>query len=81
MKTALQELIKQIDERIEKSKKFMDEQDEVGVVMTTMLIAGFMESKFFAQNLLEMEKEQLKKYYEKGKKYKKPLKDSNPIKY
>lgn len=27
----------------------------------------------------EMEKEQLKKSYEKGKKYKKPLKDSNPI--
>jgi len=30
---------------------------------------------------LEMEKEQIKKSYEKGKKYKKPLKDSNPIKY
>jgi hypothetical protein len=29
---------------------------------------------------LQMEKEQLKKSYEKGKKYKKPLKDSNPIK-
>jgi hypothetical protein len=28
---------------------------------------------------IEMEKEQLKKSYEKGKKYKKPLKDSNPI--
>jgi CRISPR/Cas system CSM-associated protein Csm2 small subunit len=28
----------------------------------------------------EMEKEQLRKSYEKGKKYKKPLKDSNPIK-
>jgi hypothetical protein len=28
---------------------------------------------------LEMEKEQLKKSYERGKKYKKPLKDSNPI--
>jgi hypothetical protein len=28
---------------------------------------------------LEIEKEQLKKSYERGKKYKKPLKDSNPI--
>ena len=27
----------------------------------------------------EMEKEQLKDAYEKGKKYKKPIKDSNPI--
>lgn len=67
MKTALQELIKQIDERIEKSKKFIDDQDEVGVVMTTMLIAGFMESKFFAQNLLEMEKEQMVEAWENGK--------------
>jgi hypothetical protein len=67
MKTALQELIKQIDERIEKSKKFIDDQDEVGVVMTTMLIAGFMESKFFAQNLLEMEKEQMVETWENGK--------------
>ena len=29
----------------------------------------------------EMENERIKKSYEKGKKYKKPLKDSNPIKY
>ncbi len=29
--------------------------------------------------LLEMEKEQIKNAYEKGKKYKKPIKDSNPI--
>jgi hypothetical protein len=28
---------------------------------------------------LEMEKEQIKDAYEKGKKYKKPIKDSNPI--
>jgi hypothetical protein len=27
----------------------------------------------------EMEKEQIKNAYEKGKKYKKPIKDSNPI--
>jgi hypothetical protein len=27
----------------------------------------------------EMEKEQMKDAYEKGKKYKKPIKDSNPI--
>jgi hypothetical protein len=27
----------------------------------------------------EMEKEQIKDSYEKGKKYKKPIKDSNPI--
>jgi hypothetical protein len=36
-----------------------------------------------AYNILEqakeMEKEQLKDAYEKGKKYKKPIKDSNPI--
>jgi hypothetical protein len=63
MKTALQELINQIDERIEKSKQFMETQDEVGVLMTTMLIAGFMESKLFAQNLLEMEKEQIEMAY------------------
>jgi hypothetical protein len=66
MKTALQELINQIDERIEKSKQFMETQDEVGVLMTTMLIAGFMESKLFAQNLLEIEKEQHEKTYFKG---------------
>lgn len=29
---------------------------------------------------LQMENEQLKSAYERGKKYKKPLKDSNPIK-
>jgi len=34
----------------------------------------------FAKEAKEIEKEQLKKSYEKGKKYKKPLKDSNPIK-
>ena len=28
---------------------------------------------------LEMENEQIKDAYEKGKKYKKPIKDSNPI--
>ena len=28
---------------------------------------------------LQMEKEQIKDAYEKGKKYKKPIKDSNPI--
>jgi hypothetical protein len=32
------------------------------------------------EQALEMEREQLKKSYEKGKKYKKPLKDLNPIK-
>jgi hypothetical protein len=63
MKTALQKFINQIDERIEKSKEFMETQDEVGIAMTTMLIAGFMESKFFAQNLLEMEKEQIMNAY------------------
>jgi hypothetical protein len=66
MKTVLQELINQIDERIEKSKQFMETQDEVGVLMTTMLIAGFMESKLFAQNLLEMEKEQMHAEYMRG---------------
>jgi hypothetical protein len=66
MKTALQELINQIDERIEKSKQFMETQDEVGVLMTTMLIAGFMESKLFAQNLLKMEKEQIEMAFTKG---------------
>jgi len=29
----------------------------------------------------ELEKEQIKSAYQRGKKYKKPLKDSNPIKY
>jgi hypothetical protein len=31
-----------------------------------MLIAGFMESKLFAQNLLEMEKEQMHAEYMRG---------------
>ena len=31
------------------------------------------------QQTKEMEKEQIKDAYEKGKKYKKPIKDSNPI--
>lgn len=30
---------------------------------------------------LQMENEQLKSAYQRGKKYKKPLKDSNPIKF
>jgi hypothetical protein len=67
MKTALQELIKQIDEKIEKSKEFIKNQDEFGVGLTTFLIAGFMDSKLFAENLLEMEKEQMVEAWENGK--------------
>jgi hypothetical protein len=66
MKTALHELIKQIDERIEKSKEFIKNQDELGVGLTTFLIAGFMDSKLFAENLLEMEKEQMHAEYMRG---------------
>lgn len=62
----MQELIKQIDERIEKSKEFIKNQDELGVGLTTFLIAGFMDSKLFAENLLEMEKEQIKTAYLNG---------------
>jgi|688.fasta_scaffold1789428_1 hypothetical protein len=40
----------------------------------------FEEFLFLVGIAKEMEKEQLRKSYEKGKKYKKPLKDSNPIK-
>jgi hypothetical protein len=39
----------------------------------------FLEILFLIKHAKEMEKEQLKDAYEKGKKYKKPIKDSNPI--
>jgi predicted thioesterase len=55
MKTTLQILIEQIDERIEKTKLFMENEDEMGVVLSTGVMAGFMESKLLAEKLLENE--------------------------
>jgi hypothetical protein len=57
MKTPLQQLIEQLDEKIERVNKFIETQDEVGVYMYTGLLAGFSESKVMAEKLLENEKE------------------------
>ena len=56
MKTNLETLIEQLEERIEKAKLFMENQDEMGIVLSTGVMAGFIESKLLAEKLLENEK-------------------------
>ncbi len=56
MKTPLQKLIEQLDEKIELVNRFIKTQDEVGVYMYTGLLAGFTESKVMAEKILENEK-------------------------
>jgi hypothetical protein len=56
MKTALEKLIEQIDERIEKAKIFVENQDEIGVILSTGVMMGFSESKLLAETLLKNEK-------------------------
>jgi hypothetical protein len=56
MKTPLQQLIEQLDQKIELVNRCLETQDEVGVFMYTGLLAGFMESKVMAEKLLENEK-------------------------
>jgi recombinational DNA repair protein RecT len=63
MKTPLQKLIEQLDQKIELVNRYLETQDEVGVFMYTGLLAGFMESKVMAEKLLENEKEQIIKSY------------------
>ena len=66
MKTPLQKLIEQLDEKIELVNRFLKTQDEVGVYMYTGLLAGFTESKVMAEKLLEYEKQKLCYFYVKG---------------
>ena len=56
MKTQLQKLIEQLDQKIELVNIYLETQDEVGVFMYTGLLAGFTESKVMAEKLLENEK-------------------------
>lgn len=56
MKTPLQKLIEQLDQKIELVNRCLETQDKVGVFMYTGLLAGFMESKVMAEKLLENEK-------------------------
>lgn len=56
MKTPLQKLIEQLDQKIELVNTHIKTQDEVGVFIYTGLLAGFMESKVMAEKLLENEK-------------------------
>jgi hypothetical protein len=65
MKTAVEWLAEELCYITDNGKYIIDNTDDVTDIVN---------------KAKEMEKEQLKKSYEKGKKYKKPLKDSNPIK-
>ena len=56
MKTPLQQLIEQLDYKIELVNRCLETQDELGVFMYTGLLAGFMESKVITEKLLENEK-------------------------
>jgi hypothetical protein len=56
MKTPLQMLIEQLDQKIELVNRFLKTQDEVGIYMYTGLLAGFSESKLMAEKLQENEK-------------------------
>jgi hypothetical protein len=47
--------------------------------LVKQIIDGTMPIEYVIQKAKEMEKQQIKDSYEKGKKYKKPIKDSNPI--
>ena len=55
MKTPLQMLIEQLDQKIELVNRCLETQDELGVFMYTGLLAGFMESKVMAEKLLKNE--------------------------
>ena len=56
MKTPLQQLIEQLDQKIELVNRCLETQDELGVFMYTGILAGFMESKVMSEKLLENEK-------------------------
>jgi len=43
MKTPLQKLIEQLDEKIERVNKFIEKQDEFGLTMSLGVLAGFSE--------------------------------------
>ena len=55
MKTPIQILIEQLEEKIKLVNKCIETQDEIGIVMYTGLVAGFMESKVMAEKLMEKE--------------------------
>ena len=67
-KTAVEWLFKQIST----SKYFYNLMEDINSRSTVAQSNIFEQAK-------EMEKQQIKDAYEKGKKYKKPIKDSNPI--
>jgi hypothetical protein len=57
MKTPLQELIEQLEQKIEKANEFINKQDEsVGLSMSIGVLAGFSEAKVMAEKILEKEK-------------------------
>ncbi len=57
MKTPLQELIEQLEQKIEKANEFINKQDEsVGFSMSIGVLAGFSEAKVMAEKILEKEK-------------------------
>lgn len=51
--TPLEKLIEQLEEKIEKTKDFAKNQDELGVYLTGGVLAGFLESKLLAEKLNE----------------------------
>lgn len=57
MKTPIEKLIEQLEEKIERANKFIETQDEVGVTMALGVVAGFMESKLLAEKLNDKAKE------------------------
>jgi hypothetical protein len=57
MKTPIEKLIEQLEEKISKAENFAKTQDELGLTMTLGVIAGFMESKLLAEKLNDKAKE------------------------
>jgi hypothetical protein len=53
MKTPIEMLIEQLEEKIKLVNKCIETQDEIGVFMYTGLVAGFMESKVMAEKIIE----------------------------
>lgn len=49
----IEKLIEQLEEKIERTNKFIETQDELGVTMALGVLAGFMESKLLAEKLNE----------------------------
>jgi hypothetical protein len=69
MKTAVEQLINEFNQELDVAISIAN-NDKIKTIKHLINIAN---------KYLEMEKEQIKNAYEKGKKYKKPIKDSNPI--